>query len=211
MLNINNKEKYLMTPQIYSIDGVTPVIDPSSYVHPSAIIIGDVIIGPNCYVGPAASIRGDFGRLILEQGCNIQDTCVVHGFPDIDTVIEEDGHIGHGAVIHGCRIGKNVLIGMNAVIMDGAYIGDESIVAACSFVKAAFTCDPRSLVVGSPAKVLRQVSEKDVDWKSLGTRMYHDLTKRSLSTMELVEPLPAVEPNRKRIVFSQSIKPKHEI
>lgn len=128
--------------QVYSIDGITPVVDPTAYVHPSAILIGDVIIGPGCYVGPAASLRGDFGRLILEEGANVQDTCVLHGFPGTDTVVEKDGHIGHGAVLHGCRIGRNALVGMNAVVMDGAEIGAESIVAACAFVKAAFKCDP---------------------------------------------------------------------
>jgi len=195
--------------QVYSIDGVTPVVDPTAYVHPSAILIGDVIVGPRCYVGPAASLRGDFGRLILEEGANVQDTCVMHGFPGTDTVVEKDGHIGHGAVLHGCRIGRNALVGMNAVVMDGAVIGEESIVAACAFVKATFTCEPRSLVVGSPAKVLRELSDKEVAWKSAGTETYHELTQRSLSTMEQVAPLTEVEPNRPRIKVSE-VKPKYQ-
>jgi phenylacetic acid degradation protein len=126
----------MSSPRVYAIDGLVPVIDPSAYVHPSAVLIGDVIVGPGCYVGPCASLRGDFGRLILGRGANVQDTCVMHGFPGTDTVIEEDGHIGHGAVLHGCRIGRNALVGMNAVIMDNAVLGESSIVAACAFVKA---------------------------------------------------------------------------
>jgi phenylacetic acid degradation protein len=195
--------------QVYSIDGITPVVDPTAYVHPTAILIGDVIIGPRCYVGPAASLRGDFGRLILEEGANLQDTCVVHGFPGTDTVVEKDGHIGHGAVLHGCRIGRNALVGMNAVVMDGAQIGAESIVAACAFVKAAFTCEPRSMVVGAPAKVLRQVTDKEVAWKSEGTKQYQDLTLRCLNTMQKVEPLLAVEPDRKRLNVGD-VKPKYQ-
>lgn len=195
--------------QVYSIDGITPVVDPSAYVHPSAILIGDVIIGPKCYVGPAASLRGDFGRLILEEGANVQDTCVLHGFPGTDTVVAKDGHIGHGAVLHGCHIGRNVLVGMNAVIMDGASIGEESIVAACSFVKAAFQCEPRSLVVGSPAKVLRKVEDKEIAWKSAGTAQYQDLTNRCLTTMEQVAPLTEVEADRPRINVGE-VKPKYQ-
>lgn len=195
--------------QVYSIDGITPVVDPSAYVHPSAILIGDVIIGPKCYVGPAASLRGDFGRLILEEGANVQDTCVLHGFPGTDTVVAKDGHIGHGAVLHGCQIGRNVLVGMNAVIMDGAVIGEESIVAACSFVKAAFTCESRSLVVGSPAKVLRKVEDKEIAWKSAGTAQYQDLTNRCLTTMEQVAPLTQVEADRPRINVGE-VKPKYQ-
>lgn len=185
--------------QVYSIDGVTPVVDSSAFVHPSAVLIGDVIIGPHCYVGPSASLRGDFGRLILEEGSNVQDTCVLHGFPGTDTVVEKNGHIGHCAVLHGCRIGENALVGMNAVVLDGAVIGAESIVAANALVKTEFTCEPRSLVVGSPAKVVRQVSDKEVRWKTAGTKAYQDLTLRCFSTMEKVEPLTEVEANRKRI------------
>ena len=115
-------------PRVFAIDGIVPVIDPSAYVHPAAVLIGDVIVGPGCYVGPCASLRGDFGRLILEEGVNVQDTCVMHGFPGTDTVIEQDGHIGHGAVLHGCRIGRNALVGMNAVIMDQVVIGEHAII-----------------------------------------------------------------------------------
>jgi phenylacetic acid degradation protein len=185
--------------RVYAIDGIVPVVDPTAFVHPTAVLIGDVIVGPDCYVGPCASLRGDFGRLILERGANLQDTCVMHGFPGTDTVVEEDGHVGHGAVLHGCRVGKNALIGMNAVIMDNAVIGESSIIAACAFVKAGVTIPPRSLAAGMPAKVLRTLSEEEIGWKSDGTRTYQDLTRRCLATMEETVPLTAVEANRKRI------------
>ena len=185
--------------KVYAIDGIVPVVDPSAYVHPSAVLIGDVIVGPDCYVGPCASLRGDFGRLILERGSNLQDTCVMHGFPGTDTVVEEDGHIGHGAVLHGCRIGRNALIGMNAVIMDNAVVGESAIVAACAFVKAGAEIPPRSLAAGTPAKVIRELSDAEIAWKADGTRTYQDLARRSLATMQEVSPLAAVEPDRRRI------------
>ena len=185
--------------RVYAIDGIVPVVDPSAYVHPSAVLIGDVIVGPHCYVGPCASLRGDFGRLILEAGANLQDTCVMHGFPGTDTVVEENGHIGHGAVLHGCRIGKNALIGMNAVIMDNAVIGESSIVAASAFVKASQVVPARTLVAGVPAKVIRPLSEEEMAWKADGTRTYQELTRRCLATMVETSPLSAVEPNRQRI------------
>ena len=187
--------------KVYEINGVTPVVDPTAYVHPSAVLIGDVIVGPRCYVGPLASLRGDFGRLILEEGANIQDTCVMHGFPEGDTVVEVDGHIGHGAVLHGCRVGRNAMVGMNAVVMDQAVVGAESIVAAMSFVKAGMAIPPRSMVMGMPAKVVRALTDEEVQWKSFGTQQYHELTVRSLATMREVEALTEVEPDRPRIVF----------
>jgi len=189
-----------MTPlRVYAIDGIVPVVDPTAYVHPSAVLIGDVIIGPGCYVGPCASLRGDFGRLILEAGSNLQDTCVMHGFPGTDTVVEENGHIGHGAVLHGCRIGKNALIGMNAVIMDNAVIGESAIVAASAFVKASVEIPARSLAAGVPAKVIRSLSEEEMAWKVDGTKTYQDLARRSLATMCETTPLTTVEANRPRI------------
>jgi phenylacetic acid degradation protein len=185
--------------KVYEINGVAPVVHPTAYVHPSAVLIGDVIVGPRCYIGPLASMRGDFGRLILEEGANLQDTCVMHGFPGEDTVVEVDGHIGHGAVLHGCRIGRNAMVGMNAVVMDRAIIGAESIVAAMSFVKAGMQVPPRSMVMGAPARIVREISDKDIAWKSFGTRQYHDLAIRSMQTMREVEALTEVEPDRKRI------------
>jgi phenylacetic acid degradation protein len=187
------------TLRVYAIDGIVPVVDPTAYVHPSAVLIGDVIVGPECYVGPCASLRGDFGRLILERGANLQDTCVMHGFPGTDTVVEENGHIGHGAVLHGCRIRRNALVGMNAVIMDNAIIGESSIVAASAFVKAGAEIPPRVLVAGMPAKVIRELSDEEIRWKGEGTATYQDLTRRSLATMVETAPLTAVEADRKRI------------
>ena len=183
---------------VYSIDGITPVVHPSAYVHPSAILIGDVIIGADCYVGPGASLRGDFGRIILEQGANIQDTCVMHSYPNADAIIEVNGHIGHGVILHGCRIGKNSLIGMNAVVMDNVTVGSDCIVGAMSFVKSGMQIPSRSLVMGIPGKVVRAVTDEELEWKQSGTQQYHQLTKRSLMTMQRVNPLTEVEPTRKR-------------
>ena len=197
--------------KVYEIDGVTPVIDPTAYVHPTAVLIGDVIIGPRCYVGPAACLRGDFGRLVLKEGANIQDTCVMHGFPNSDTVVEEDGHIGHGAVLHGCIIKKNALVGMNAVVMDGAVVGESSIVAAMAFVKAKYEVPDRTLVAGSPVKIIRELSDKEIQWKSQGTAQYQDLAVRSLSTMREVEALTSVEPDRKRLEIDVNVKPLYQV
>jgi phenylacetic acid degradation protein len=185
----------------YEIDGLIPVVDPTAFVHPAATLIGDVIVGPGCYVAPHASLRGDFGRIILERGSNVQDACVMHGFPGTDTVIEEDGHIGHGAILHGCIVKKNAMVGMNAVIMDEAVIGESAIVAACAFVKAGMVVPPRALAVGTPARVLRQLSDDEVAWKVAGTRSYQDLTRRSLRTLRPVAPLAAIEADRKRIAI----------
>ena len=191
--------------KVYEINGVTPVVHPSAYVHPSAVLIGDVIVGPRCYIGPLASNRGDFGRLILEEGANLQDTCVMHGFPGCDTVVEVDGHIGHGAVLHGCRIGRNALVGMNAVVMDNAIIGEESIVAAMSFVKAGMIVAPRSMVVGTPAKVIRSLTDDEIKWKSSGTSQYHELAVRSMQTMREVDAQTEVEANRQRLNFESAL------
>jgi phenylacetic acid degradation protein len=192
--------------KVYQIDGITPVIHPGAYVHPSAVLIGDVIVGAGCYVGPCASLRGDFGRLILEAGANLQDCCVMHGFPNTDTVVEEDGHIGHGAVLHGCRVGRNGMVGMNAVVMDNAVIGESAIVAACGFVKAGMIVPPRVLVAGVPGKVVRELTAHEMAWKVEGTRTYRDLAVRSLATMREVEPLAEIEAGRRRLQLPQ-IKP----
>jgi phenylacetic acid degradation protein len=194
-----------MMVKVYEINGVTPVVHPTAYVHPSAVLIGDVIVGPRCYVGPLASLRGDFGRLVLEEGANLQDTCVMHGFPGCDTVVEQDGHIGHGAVLHGCRIGRNALVGMNTVIMDNAVIGAESIVAAMSFVRAGMEVPPRSLVVGTPAKVARELRDDEIKWKTEGTGQYQELAVRSMNTMREVEALTEIETGRKRIEWDSAL------
>jgi len=188
-----------MTLTVYSIDGVTPVVDPTAYVHPSAVLIGDVIIGPDCYIGPLASLRGDFGRLDIRAGANVQDTCVMHAFPGHDTIIEEGGHIGHGAVLHGCTIKRNALVGMNAVVNDNAVIGESAIVAAMAFVKAGMIVPPRMLVAGTPAKILREATETELAWKLEGTASYVDLTRRSLATMRATTALAAPEHERRRL------------
>ena len=183
----------------YSIEGVIPVIDPSAYVHPTAVLIGDVHVGPNCYVGPNASLRGDFGRIVLAAGANVQDNCVMHGFPQQDTLVEENGHIGHGAVLHSCTIRRDALVGMNAVVMDHAGVGESAIVAAQSFVKAGLEIPPRMLAGGVPAKVMRELTELEMNWKIEGTAVYHDLVRRCHGTLQEVEALTSVGPDRQRL------------
>jgi len=189
----------IMNLTVYAINGVTPVVDPTAYVHPSAILIGDVIVGAGCYIGPCASLRGDFGRIEVRAGANLQDSCIAHGFPGTDTIVAEEGHVGHGAILHGCVVERNALIGMNAVINDSAVIGESAIVAAMAFVKAKMVVPPRTLVAGTPARIVRALTETELAWKIEGTRSYQDLTKRSLATMQATRPLAHVEPDRKRI------------
>jgi phenylacetic acid degradation protein len=184
---------------VYAIDGITPVVDPTAFVHPSAVLIGDVIVGPGAYIGPCASLRGDFGRLEVRAGANIQDACVMHGFPGTATIVEEEGHIGHAAVLHGCIVQRNALVGMNAVVNDNAVIGESAMVAAMAFVKAGLVVPPRMLVAGVPGKLVRELSDQELAWKIEGTRSYQELTRRSLATMTPTAPLPAVEANRARI------------
>ena len=191
----------------YRYAGVTPVVHPEAFVHPSAVLIGDVIVGAGCYVGPLASLRGDFGRIVLEEGANLQDTCVIHGFPDSVTRVARNGHIGHGAVLHGCQIGEDAMVGMNAVVMDDAHIAPRSIVAACAFVKAGFACEEQSLVMGAPARVSRQLTDKEVRWKQAGTREYQQLAQRCREAMEECAPLAAVEVDRPSLPASE-VKPK---
>ena len=187
---------------IYALDNFIPVIDPSSFIHPSAEIIGDVIIEANCYIGPSSVLRGDFGRIHVCANSNVQDACVLHSFPNKDCHLEPFSHIGHCAVLHGCHIGENALIGMNAVVMDDAKIGAESIVAASAFVKSAFSCEPRSMVVGTPAKVIRQLTEQEVNWKKTGTQEYINLVTRCKDSLRLVVPLAKIQAGRPR--FKQS-------
>lgn len=200
----------LPRPTVYAIDGVIPVIDPTAFVHPSAVLIGDVVVGPNCYVGPCASLRGDFGRILLQRGSNVQDNCTLHAFPGHDAIVEEDGHVGHGAVLHGCIVRRNALVGMNVVVMDGAEIGEESIVAAMAFVKAGFVVPPRTLAAGLPAKVMRDLRPDEVAWKSEGTDEYQRLARRSLATMVACAPLEAEEPGRGRVDAGTS-QPLHKV
>ncbi len=180
----------------YSIDGIVPIVDPTAFVHPTAVLIGDVTIGPACYIGPCASLRGDFGRIVVKAGANIQDTCVIHSFPGRDTVVDENGHIGHGAVLHGCLVRSDAFVGMNAVVMDDAEIGEESMVGACAFVPSGMKIAPRSLALGAPAKVKRPLTNEEITKKLQGTLIYQQLAKRCIESMVEVTPLIAPEAKR---------------
>ena len=180
----------------YAIDGVIPVVHPSAYVHPSAVLIGDVWVGPDCYVGPCASLRADFGAIELQAGVNVQDCCVVHGFPGSRTLIETNGHIGHGAVLHGCVVRHDALVGMNAVVMDEAEVGAYSIVAASAFVRAGAKLPAKSLIAGLPAKVMRELSADEMRWKLEGTRHYQALAQRCHASLREVVPLTEREEDR---------------
>ena len=160
---------------IYSFKGVRPVVHKSSFIHPQAAVTGNVIIGKKCYIGPGAALRGDWGQIIIEDGCNVQENCTIHMFPGVTVLLKEGAHIGHGAIIHGATIGKNCLVGMNAVIMDNVQLGDESIVGALSFIKEGENIPVRSLVVGNPAKIIKQVSDEMIAWKTEGTQLYQQL------------------------------------
>ena len=192
--------------QIYELEGLIPVVDDTAYVHPTAVLIGDVIIGAGCYVGANAVLRGDFGRLMLMEGSNLQDTCVMHSFPERDTIVEPGGHIGHGAVLHGCHVGRNAMVGMNAVVMDNAVIGEASIVAAMAFVRADMRVPPRSLVAGVPGKVVRELTAQEIEWKTNGTAVYQQLAIRSRA-MRPVAPLRAAEPDRPRLAKAAEFDP----
>lgn len=197
-----------MAMPVYSLEGITPVVHPDAFIHETAVLIGDVIVGADCYIGPHASLRGDFGRIIVEKGANLQDTCVMHSFPGKDCVVEANGHIGHGAVLHGCRVGANAMVGMNAVVMDDAYIGDSSIIGAVAFVTAGFKCPARSLVIGVPAKIKRQLTDQEVEWKARGTVEYQQLAQRCRTALVKTEALTEAETDRRRIDMSKySFKP----
>ncbi len=174
---------------IYSFKGHIPVVHESSFVHPLAAVTGNVIIGKHCYIGPGAAIRGDWGEIILEDGVNVQENCTIHMFPGKSIVLQESAHVGHGAVIHGAQLGRNCLIGMNSVIMDDAVIGDECIVGAMSFVKAETVFEARQLIVGNPAKAIKEVSEEMIAWKTAGTKLYQQLPTHCHETLREVAPL----------------------
>ena len=182
---------------IYEFDGYKPVVHPSAFVHPLASVIGNVIIGAQVYVGPGAVLRGDWGRIEVGKGANVQENCVIHMFPGTKVILEEMAHIGHGAIVHGARIGKNALIGMNAVIMDDAVVGEESIVGALSFVRNGMNIPKRSLVVGNPAEIVRQVDDRMAQWKTLGTELYMQLPAQCHEGLKVCEPLTEEEPDRK--------------
>lgn len=181
---------------IYAFKGFKPVIHPSAFVHQTAVIIGNVHIGADVYVGPGAAIRGDWGEIIIEKGCNVQENCVIHMFPGVSIRLEEGAHVGHGAIVHGANLGKNTLVGMNAVIMDRVQLGAGSIVGALSFIKADTVIPERSLVVGNPAKVIKEVSDEMLAWKTKGTALYQTLPAESYERLEECEPLTEPEADR---------------
>ena len=181
---------------IYEFKGFIPVIHESSFVHPQAAVTGNVIIGKNVYVGPGAAIRGDWGEIIIEDGCNIQENCTIHMFPGKSMVLKSGAHIGHGAIIHGANIGINCLIGMNAVIMDDVNIGDECIIGALSFVKAGMQILNRKMVVGNPAVIIKDVSDEMIAWKTKGTELYQKLPSECYESLKAVEPLREIPENR---------------
>ncbi len=190
---------YLQFIMIYSFKGFVPVIDDSSFIHPQASVTGNVIIGKNVYVGPGAAIRGDWGRIIIEDGCNVQENCVIHMFPGVTVWLKQGAHIGHGAVIHGATIGRNCLVGMNSVIMDNVELGDECIVGALSFIKADEKIERRSLLAGNPAKIIKQVSDEMMEWKSQGTALYQQLPAEMKADWKPCEPaneIPEFQPSQ---------------
>lgn len=177
---------------IYSFKEYIPVIDPSSFVHPQSAVTGNVIIGKDCYIGPGAALRGDWGQIIIEDGCNVQENCTIHMFPGVTVLLKHGAHIGHGAIIHGAVIGKNCLVGMNAVIMDNVELGDESIVGALSFIKQNEKIPARSLIAGNPGKIIKQVTDEMIAWKTEGTKLYEALPKEMFERWGESEPLRKV-------------------
>lgn len=166
----------------------TPVVHTSSFVHPLATVTGNVIIGKHCYIGPGAALRGDWGGIVLEDGVNVQENCTVHMFPGKSVVFKTGVHVGHGAVVHGANLGKNCLVGMNSVIMDGAIIGDECIVGAMAYVRAGAIFVERQLIVGNPAKAIKEVSDKMIAWKTAGTKLYQQLPTDCHKSLREVPP-----------------------
>ena len=181
---------------IYSFREFIPVIHESSFIHPQACVTGNVIIGEDVYVGPGAALRGDWGGIVIEDGCNIQENCTIHMFPGVTVLLKEAAHIGHGAVVHGATIGRNCLIGMNAVVMDNVVLGDECIVGALSFIKAEEHFEARSLIVGNPAKKIKEVSDDMIAWKTDGTKLYQALPAEMKTQWQECEPLREVPQER---------------
>jgi phenylacetic acid degradation protein len=196
--------------RVYSVDGVVPVVHPTAFVHPEAVLTGDVRVGAGCYIGPFASLRGDMGTIEIREGANVQDACTVHCFPGRSTIVEEDGHIGHGAVLHGCVVGRDALIGIGAVVMDGCVIGPRAFVGAHSFVSTGTAIQPAWLAVGSPARERRALTEEEMAWKANGTRVYQELAQRCLATMVPAAPLPEVHGNRALSVTEATARPLRE-
>ena len=182
----------------YQFKGFIPVIDSSSFVHPLAAITGNVIIGKNCYIGPGAALRGDWGSIVVEDGCNVQENCIIHMFPGVTVLLKSSAHIGHGAIIHGATIGRNCLVGMNCVVMDNVDLGDECIVGALTFIKEGEKIPQRSLVVGNPGKIIKRVSDEMIEWKTKGTQLYQELAKEMVANFEASAPLHELPTDRPR-------------
>jgi phenylacetic acid degradation protein len=189
----------------YEFNGIKPVVDPSSFVHPQAAVSGNVVIGKDVYIGPGCALRGDWGKIIIEDGCNVQENCTVHMFPGVTVLLKQSAHVGHGAIIHGATIGRNCLIGMNAVIMDEVELGDECIVGALCFIKQGEKIPPRSLIVGNPSKIIKQVSDEMIAWKTEGTGLYQQLPKQCFDTLKLCDPLSKDEPQQ--AIFHSTYQP----
>lgn len=182
---------------IYEFNGFIPVVDETAFIHPQATVTGNVIIGKQVYIGPSAAIRGDFGQIIIEDGCNVQENCTIHMFPGVTVVLRKNAHIGHGAIIHGAEIGENSLVGMNAVVMDNVKVGKECIIGALCFVPADMMIPDRKVVVGNPAKIVKDVSDEMVEWKTEGTGIYQQLAIECQQSLKPCEPLREVPANRK--------------
>ncbi|MBL7732037.1 MAG: transferase hexapeptide repeat family protein [Chitinophagaceae bacterium] len=176
----------------YEFNSIQPVVHESAFIHPQSAITGNVIIGKDCYIGPGAALRGDWGQIILEDGCNVQENCTIHMFPGVTVLLKKGAHIGHGAIIHGATIGNNCLVGMNAVIMDNVILGDECIVGALSFIKQGENIPARSLVAGNPAKIIKEVSDEMINWKTEGTRLYQSLPAEMHAGWKPCEPLAEI-------------------
>ena len=181
---------------IYAFKGFVPVVDSSAFVHPQATVTGNVIIGKDVYIGPGAAIRGDWGGIVIKDGCNVQENCTIHMFPGVTVVLEESAHIGHGAIIHGAHIGENCMVGMNSVIMDNVELGKECIVGALSFLKADSEWPQRSLIVGNPARVIKEVTDKMIGWKTKGTQLYQTLPSDCHTHLQATEPLREIPEDR---------------
>jgi phenylacetic acid degradation protein len=181
---------------IYEFNGYKPVIHASAFIHPQACVTGNVIIGKDVYIGPGAALRGDWGQIIIEDGCNVQENCTIHMFPGTTVLLKESAHIGHGAIIHGAQIGKNVLVGMNAVLMDDVEVGDNCIIGALTFVPAKMIIPERKIVVGNPAKILKDISDDMIEWKTEGTKLYQQLPAELYATLKECEPLREIEKDR---------------
>ena len=183
---------------IFEYKGYKPVIHKTAFIHPNANVIGNVVIGKDVYIGPGAAIRGDIGEIIIEDGCNVQENCVIHMFPGVTVRLEKDAHVGHGAIIHGTSVGRNVLIGMGAVLMDEAYIGENTIIGALCFVPSGLQIPPNKVVVGNPAKIIKDATPEMIQWKYEGTLLYQDIARNSIETLKPCRPLRRIPKDRKK-------------